>query len=226
MNNIKSEVYSYLRQYRELYGCEILVDFDQNRSSASSKNISYNKKKLLDDYENEINLCQKCDIAFDRNNFVFGSGDPNADLFLVGEAPGRQEDLKGVPFVGQAGKLLDKILSAINKNRNKGVYIANILKCRPPKNRDPLQSEIDDCIPYLRNQINKIQPKLIMALGKVAANALLSSDNTLIGMRNITHEYDNFPLRVTYHPAALLRNPELKKPTWDDFKFARDYLTK
>ena len=223
MKNGINEVYSYLKQFKELYGYDILVNFDQSSSSSCSDNF-YEKKKLINSFEIEINHCQKCDIAHNRNNFVFGTGDPDADLFLVGEAPGRQEDLQGIPFIGQAGKLLDKILSAVGKSRKKGVYIANVLKCRPPKNRDPLQSEIDECIPYLKQQINTIKPKLILALGKVAAKVLINSDLTLNEMRNITYIYENIPLRITYHPAALLRNPNLKKQTWEDFKYVKKYL--
>ena len=224
MKNGINEVYSYLKQFKELYGCDIIIDLDKSSNSYYQKNAFYNKKKSINSFENEINHCQKCYIAHDRTNFVFGTGDPDADLFIVGEAPGRQEDLHGVPFIGQAGKLLDKILSAIGKSRKKGVYIANILKCRPPKNRDPLQSEIDECIPYLKQQINTIKPKLILALGKVAAKVLINSDVILKEMRNTTYIYENIPLRITYHPAALLRNTNLKKPTWEDFKYVKKYL--
>ena len=224
MKNCINEVHSYLKQFEELYGCDIFVDIDNSSDSNCYENAFYKKKKSINSFENQINHCQKCDIAYDRTNFVFGTGDPNADLFLVGEAPGRQEDLQGVPFIGQAGKLLDKILNAIGKSRKKGVYIANILKCRPPNNRDPLQSQIDECLPYLRQQINTIRPKLILALCKVAAKVLINSDFTLNEMRNTTHIYENIPLRITYHPAALLRNTNLKKPTWEDFKYVKKYL--
>ena len=224
MSNIKLEVYSYLKQYKELFGRDIFIDFDQYSNYTSSNNTFYKNKRSLDIFENNINLCKKCNIANNRNNFVFGVGDPGADLFLVGEAPGKQEDLEGFPFVGQAGKLLDKILAAININRKQGVYIANVIKCRPPKNRDPLQSEIDECIPFLQEQINIIKPKLILVLGKVAAKALLNINIALNDMRNITYKYNDIPLRVTYHPAALLRNPNLKKHTWDDFKWVKKHL--
>ena len=163
-------------------------------------------------------------MAKTRKNFVFGEGDSNADLMLVGEAPGEIEDLKGKPFIGKAGRLLDNILKAINRNRSEGVYIANIVKCRPPDNRDPLQSEVQECEPYLINQINIINPKLIVALGKIAAKNLIQQDVALEEMRNKTHNYNGIPLRITYHPAALLRNPDLKKDTWEDFKWVRDYL--
>ena len=159
-----------------------------------------------------------------RKNFVFGFGDPDADLMLVGEAPGFNEDNEGLPFVGKAGKLLDKILFAIGLNRFERVYISNILKCRPPKNRDPLPSEVEKCRPYLKRQIEIVRPKLIIALGKVAGKCLTGKDIPLNKMRGKTYDYDGIPLRVTYHPAALLRNQNLKKFAWDDFKWVRSYF--
>ncbi len=151
-------------------------------------------------------------------------GDPNASLVLVGEAPGEQEDLKGEPFVGRAGKLLDKILSAIDRTRKKDVYICNVLKCRPPNNRDPLASEVSECEPYLIHQINLIRPKLIVALGRVAGKTLLNVDNSLKSMRGQLHDYHGTPLIVTYHPAALLRNPNWKPEAWKDFKWIRSII--
>jgi len=143
---------------------------------------------------------------------------------LVGEAPGFDEDIQGVPFVGKAGKLLDKILLAIELNRSEKVYIANILKCRPPKNRDPLPSEIEKCIPYLKKQIEIIRPKLIVALGKVAGQSLTGENISLKEMRDTTYSYNGIPLRVTYHPAALLRNQSLKIFAWDDFKWIKSQM--
>jgi DNA polymerase len=145
---------------------------------------------------------------------------------LIGEAPGEKEDQKGEPFVGKSGKLLDKILRAINKSRNEGVYIANVLKCRPPDNRDPLASEVDKCEPYLLRQIKLIKPKLIVSLGRVSGKTLLKTDIPLKEMRSTLHDYHGIPLKVTYHPAALLRNPNFKKDAWEDFQWVRDYLTR
>ena len=178
----------------------------------------------LDAYNQSICTCQECPLGKTRTNFVFGVGDPNADLLLVGEAPGEQEDLKGEPFVGRAGKMLDKILYAIDRKRGDGVYIANVIKCRPPNNRDPLPSEVKKCEPYLTEQISQIQPKLIVALGRVAGKTLLKMDVPLKEMRDKTHDYNGTPLRVTFHPAALLRNSNFKKPAWIDFQWIRDYL--
>ncbi len=224
MDNLELDIYNYLKQYKKLFGNELFYTKEKNQDSQIKEKIVFKKKQNLKEYEESINLCLECSLGKTRTNFVFGMGDPDADLLLIGEAPGEQEDLKGLPFVGKAGKLLDKILSAIQKTRKQGVYIANILKCRPPNNRDPLQSEIDKCEPYLLEQIKKINPRLIVALGRIAAKTLLKTDIPLKEMRNKTHQYYGTPLRVTYHPAALLRNSKFKQPTWDDFQWVRDYL--
>ena len=176
----------------------------------------------LDEFGKSISTCQKCNLGQHRNKFVFGVGDSHADLMLVGEAPGKEEDLKGEPFVGRAGKLLDKILSAIKMSRHKNVYICNVLKCRPPENRDPLPSEVEKCEPYLINQLQIIQPKLIVALGRIAACTILKTKESLKNLRNQTFKYAGIDLMVTYHPAALLRNPNFKRPTWEDFQLIRD----
>ena len=180
----------------------------------------------LNEFGTSISTCKKCNLGQHRNKFVFGVGDSHADLMLVGEAPGREEDLKGEPFVGKAGKLLDKILSAIKMTRHKNVYICNVLKCRPPQNRDPLPDEVEECEPYLLHQINLIKPKLIVALGRISGTTLLRVDDTLKSMRGRLHDYHGTPLLVTYHPAALLRNSNLKKYAWEDFQFIRDFINK
>ncbi len=166
----------------------------------------------------------KCDLGKTRKNFVFGVGDFNASLLLVGEAPGEQEDLSGEPFVGRAGKLLDKMLTAINRSRENDVFICNVLKCRPPDNRDPSKEEISKCEPYLVNQIDLIQPKLIVALGRVAGKTLLGVDKSLKDMRNTIHSYHGTNLIVTYHPAALLRNSNWKPDARNDFKWIRTLI--
>jgi DNA polymerase len=143
---------------------------------------------------------------------------------LIGEAPRKEEDLEGEPFVGRAGKLLNKILGAINRSRLEGVYLVNILKCKPPGNRDPLSSEVDKCEPYLLKQIEMIKPKLLMALGKVSAKILLRDEISIDKMRGTVYDYYGTPLKVTYHPDSLLRNPDFKKFAWEDFQWARDYL--
>ena len=224
MNN-KSQLQAYLIQQKGLYGNEIYLNSNvSGKTNQLRPYINNEKEKELNQYRISINLCKKCDLGYTRKNFVFGIGNPDANLMLVGEAPGEKEDLKGEPFVGRAGKLLDKILLAINKKRENDVYITNVLKCRPPNNRDPLISEIEKCGPYLLKQISIIKPKIILALGKIAGNALINKNLPIKEMRNQTYDYYGTPLRVTYHPAGLLRNPNFKKPAWEDFKWIRDYL--
>jgi DNA polymerase len=161
--------------------------------------------------------CHLCPLGETRTKFVYGVGNPNADLLFIGEAPGADEDRIGEPFVGRAGQLLDKILEAMKLTRDQ-VYIANILKCRPPENRDPQPAEMEKCFPYLREQVRLIRPKVICALGRVSAQALLKTTTPLGKLRGHWHEYEGVPLRVTYHPAALLRFQSYKKPTWEDMQ--------
>lgn len=164
-----------------------------------------------------------CGLCRDRTNAVPGEGNPRAQLMLVGEGPGATEDATGRPFVGQAGKLLDEILLAIDVPRET-VYITNIVKCRPPQNRKPLPDEIAACIPYLHRQIDLIRPKVLLALGGTAGEAMLGVRKGLGELRNRVHTFNGIPLIVTYHPAALLRNPNWKKPTWDDVRIVRQLL--
>ena len=158
-----------------------------------------------------------------KKNFL-GSGDANAKLLIVDEAPALEVDRGGVPFLGKAGKLLDKILLALGLSRTKDIFIVNILKCNLPKNRDPLPSEIEKYIPYLNRQIKIIKPKLILALGKVAGKSLIGKDIPLQEMRNTVYDYNSIPVRVTYHPETLLKNQSLKKLAWDDFKRVKNQM--
>lgn len=164
--------------------------------------------------------CMDCPLHATRNKTVFGVGDEQADWLFVGEGPGADEDAQGEPFVGQAGKLLDNMLAAIRMKRGANVYIANILKCRPPGNRNPEPHEALQCEPYLHRQIELIRPKLIIALGRVAAANLLASDASVASMRGRIHRYRGIPLIVTYHPAYLLRNLTDKAKAWEDLVFA------
>ncbi len=165
--------------------------------------------------------CQACDLAVTRGKTVFGVGDANADWLIVGEAPGTEEDQIGEPFVGHAGKLLDNMLAAIQLKRGDNVYLANVLKCRPPDDRDPHDVEVTECSPFLKRQIELIKPKLILALGEFAAQSLLQSDNTIAGMRGQLLKYNDIPVIVTYHPAYLLRNLADKSKAWEDLCFAK-----
>lgn len=174
----------------------------------------------LSGLNNQICTCMNCGLGKTRTKFVFGVGNPNADLLVIGEAPGADEDKQGEPFVGRAGQLLNKILEAVNFKREE-VYIANILKCRPPENRRPHPDEVEQCEPYLWKQIELIKPKFMLCLGLTAAQTLLKTDSSLTNLRASIHNYHGVPLFVTYHPAALLRNPNWKRPTWEDVQKLR-----
>ena len=177
----------------------------------------------LEEIAERIRSTHCCGLCRDRTNAVPGEGNPRAQLMLVGEGPGATEDATGRPFVGQAGKLLDDILEAIDVPRET-VYITNIVKCRPPQNRKPLPDEIAACIPYLHRQIDVIRPKVLLALGGTAGEAMLGVRKSLGELRTRVHSFNGIPLVVTYHPAALLRNPNWKKPTWDDVRIVRQLL--
>lgn len=179
--------------------------------------------ETLDAVAAEVAGCQQCLLCQERSNTVPGEGNPAARLMCVGEGPGETEDKTGRPFVGRAGELLTNILSAIELPREQ-VFIANVVKCRPPGNRKPTAEEMAACLPYLRRQIQLVRPKVLLALGATAAEGLLGSKGSLGDLRNRVHQFDGIPLIVTYHPAALLRNPNWKKPTWDDVRIARQLL--
>ena len=221
----KRKIQDFLNQQKNLFGNELFYQSsEQINNGLDSVHQLQSSSYKLNQYCNSIALCQECSLGGTRKNFVFGVGDSNAELMLVGEAPGEKDDQEGEPFVGRSGKLLNKILAAIGKNRLEGVYITNVLKCRPPNNRDPLSSEVDKCEPYLLKQVGMIKPKLILALGKVAARTLLKTDIPLKEMRGTMYDYYGTPLKVTYHPSTLLRNPDFKKLAWNDYKWVRDYL--
>jgi uracil-DNA glycosylase len=185
-----------------------------------SVDADWKYSKSIEELFQKIHNCRKCPLGDTRKNFVFGAGNPNADIMIIGEAPGADEDEQGEPFVGRAGQLLTKILSAINLSREE-VFIANILKCRPPANRKPLPSEEDECEPFLQKQIELIQPQFILALGLTAVDRLLKKKNKMGEIRGSVMEYHGIKMLVTYHPAALLRNPNWKPLVWEDVKLLR-----
>jgi DNA polymerase len=178
------------------------------------KNVSWQNLKA------RVKSCTDCKLRSGCTQTVFGVGDENAEWLLVGEAPGAEEDRLGEPFVGQAGKLLDNMLAAIGLSRRENVYIANVLKCRPPGNRNPEPDEVAKCSPHLLRQIDLIKPKLIVAMGRFAAQTLVGSDATIASLRGTVHRYAGVPLIVTYHPAYLLRNLPDKAKAWADLRFA------
>ncbi|HCA41615.1 MAG TPA: uracil-DNA glycosylase [Bacteroidetes bacterium] len=222
---INSEFKNDLPDFKDL----IIEDTDENSIKETVKEYMNKDKwksaESLDQLYDMICDCKKCDLWKTRTNFVFGSGNKNADLVIIGEAPGADEDKQGLPFVGRAGKLLTQILEAINFKREE-VYICNVLKSRPPENRNPTPEEIKQCEPYLEKQLELIKPKMLLCLGTFAAQTLLKSKEALGKLRGKFHTYKNIPLLVTYHPAALLRNPNWKKPTWEDVQLLRKEFDK
>ena len=173
--------------------------------------------ETLEEVRRDLGECQRCGLAATRTKLVFGVGNPQARLLLVGEAPGRDEDLKGEPFVGEAGQLLDRILLAMGMQREE-VYICNLLKCRPPNNRDPQPDEIATCEVFLARQVAAVRPQVIVALGRFAVQSLLQTKAPISRLRGEWQKYQGVPLMPTYHPAYLLRNPEGKRDVWEDMK--------
>ncbi|MEY3385724.1 MAG: hypothetical protein RIR53_535 [Bacteroidota bacterium] len=244
MPTIADELLRYLHQQRQLLGSTVYVDnvdpssvvvhapepdagvvvpsdVDGTVESVPIPSTdSIMSATTLEAFHADINGCMKCPLGATRTSFVFGSGNPDADIMVIGEAPGADEDAQGLPFVGRAGQLLTKILESIELRRD-DVYICNILKCRPPNNRKPLVGETDSCEPYLWKQIELIRPKFILCLGLTAAHTLLKSTETMSSLRGTLHDYQGIKTLVTYHPAALLRNPEWKKLVWEDVKYLR-----
>jgi DNA polymerase len=176
--------------------------------------------------KSEVSGCVQCGLHQSRTQTVFGVGDQNADWMLIGEAPGAEEDRLGDPFVGQAGRLLDNMLASIGLGRTRNVYIANVLKCRPPGNRNPEPAEVARCSPYLLRQIELVKPKLILAMGRFAAQTLLNTDASISSLRGKVHRYAGVPLIVTYHPAYLLRTLPDKAKAWQDLVFAKKTMEK
>lgn len=186
----------------------------------------FDKQKILRIFEEKIKNCTKCELHKSRTKFVFGSGNPYSQILIIGEAPGFEEDKKGEPFVGKAGKLLTSILEEIGINRNKDVFITNVVKCRPPNNRDPKEVEILTCKPYLEFQIKIISPKLIVALGRYSAGLLSSRppEKALQNRGKIIESIYKIPLLITYHPAAALRNPNLTPIIKSDLEKIKEFL--
>ncbi len=199
----------WLQYYRDLFGEKVIFPVNP-----------------LHEFRTKIENCTLCALSKSRRHFVFGDGNPHAPIMFVGEAPGEQEDLQGIPFVGRAGQLLDKLLGEIGLQRT-DIFIANVLKCRPPANRDPLPEEIALCEPYLHEQIRLIKPNVIVALGRIAGKTLIKKEMALKEMRGKSLQYQGLDLIVTYHPAAILRNMNNLKLIQDDFKMLKEkYWTK
>ena len=228
MHDFLSDARRYFVQQQDLFGNVLYGDDDmkhQKKTPAATGTGMWSaypdepwvQSTTLDELNDQIHECVKCPLGLTRTKFVFGTGNPQSKVMFMGEAPGADEDAQGEPFVGRAGQLLNKIIEAIGMKRE-DVYICNIIKCRPPNNRAPLPVESETCTPYLLKQIELIKPKFIISLGRTAAQWLLQTNDSLGAMRGKTHDYNGITVIVTYHPAALLRNPEWKRPTWEDMK--------
>ncbi|HEY6626560.1 MAG TPA: uracil-DNA glycosylase [Ignavibacteriaceae bacterium] len=227
----KKETIQTLTLQKEIFGDELFIPkMKRTTGVVKEPSTSYAEQELfptekeawekttsLDEFEKLISNCTKCRLHEKRNKFVFGTGNPNADVLVIGEGPGAEEDKQGLPFVGRAGKLLTDMLKAIKFEREE-VYIGNVVKCRPPENRTPLPDEMETCMPYLKKQVELIKPKLILCLGLTAAKGLLKKRESLGELRKNIFEYEGAKVIVTYHPAALLRNPHWKKDCWEDLK--------
>lgn len=179
---------------------------------------------LWENLKNQCMTCQRCDLCKTRKNVVFGIGNPHSEVVFIGEGPGEQEDIQGKPFVGRSGQLLDKMLKAVDLSREENIYIANIVKCRPPKNRDPLPAEQDSCIKWLDKQLDFIKPKIIVTLGRIAAMKFVKPDIKITQEHGVFYDRDGTIFMATLHPAALLRNPAHKPMAFQDFLNLREKI--
>lgn len=214
ISNLLDELKRYLFSQKGLYGEDIYLNYKPEKETKTAVQQQSNRDQLIKFYY-EIKDCQKCELAKNRTRLVFGSGDPDSKIMLIGEAPGFYEDREGKPFVGKAGQLLDKILNAIQLSRDK-IFITNVVKCRPPENRDPLPAECEACNFILKRQLEIMEPKFILILGRVAASVLLKTEGSIANLRGKVYQVFGAQAVVTYHPAALLRNADLKRSTWED----------
>jgi len=210
-NDLISDIQSTLRAMAEA-GCR---GFDPTPESIEILNSWDARSDSLNAVLSDLTECRRCPLAESRNHLVFGEGNPEARLVFVGEGPGYEEDRNGTPFVGRAGELLTKIIQAMGLTRDQ-IYICNVVKCRPPKNRNPLPEEIQACLPFLERQIDCIRPEFICTLGAVAAQTLLRTEGAITQLRGRFHTYKNISVMPTFHPAYLLRNPEKKREVWGD----------
>lgn len=218
---------AFLAQQIDIYGSEVILELRENKIAQDEKlradgvreehDSAVPEAGTLPEFNERIKHCVKCALGYTRKHFVFGSGNPSAALMFIGEAPGQEEDEQGLPFVGAAGQLLTKIINIAGFTREE-VYIANILKCRPPGNRVPLPEEVESCMPYLLRQIELIKPRYIFCLGRTAVQSLLGLSDSLGNLRKKTYQFQQKQVFVTYHPSALLRNPQWRWDCFDDLK--------
>lgn len=205
---------------------KIEVPASQNVVSTETPVTTETHKITIEEIAAKVARCTRCQLARTRNNVVPGTGVKNPDVLVIGEGPGYDEDMQGLPFVGKAGMLLDKMLNAIQLDRKTNCFIANVVKCRPPQNRDPLPEEENACFSFLEAQIHVLKPKMILCMGRIAGHKLLDTQAPMKEMRNQILDYNGIPLMVTYHPSALLRDESLKRPAWEDLKKFRAELNR
>lgn len=212
--------------YDAAFTRKVLIDISEGNIplKIDLENSSLEVLKPIEKIRREVMKCSGCRLSSTKKNYVFGEGNLEASIMFIGEGPGEDEDSTGRPFVGKAGQLLTKIIENGMKIPRESVYIANIVKCRPPSNRDPLPDEAEACIGFLKRQIEAIGPKVIVLLGKVAAKHLLAIETTITKARESTYSLGNIKVFVTYHPSALLRNEDYKRPVWEDIKKVMSYL--
>lgn len=240
VRKVLDEAKRYLLQQQSLFGDEIILPkskiMDEKEQEQPKEKLvekptdelfgvdpTWVEAKTLDELEVKIKNCVKCPLGKMRTNFVFGVGNPNSEVVFIGEAPGADEDLQGEPFVGRAGQLLNQLLASVGFRRDE-VYICNVLKCRPPGNRDPQPSEIEACSPYLIKQLEIIKPRLIVSLGRFPVQTLLRTNASLSSLRGQIFEWRGIKMIATYHPAAALRNQQWKRPLLEDLRKAREIL--
>lgn len=207
-------------KYQKIMGIEeipVRTGIERHRKESVAKGRRREADNELERIRAEIGDCKRCKLCKTRRNIVFGAGNPDAELMFVGEGPGADEDEQGLPFVGRAGQLLTKIIEAMKLTRN-DVYIANCVKCRPPNNRNPEPDELETCMPFLMKQIEAVDPRIIVCLGGVAAKDMLRTDVPISKLRGKLVEWNGRKLMPTFHPAFLLRNPEMKRPVWEDMQ--------
>ncbi|MGP1588082.1 MAG: uracil-DNA glycosylase [Treponemataceae bacterium] len=210
----KEILYNFLRVSQNYYrGFS-----DKNEVTPNFCDDKENQQMTLDILDQKVRNCRRCQLCKTRTNTVFGIGVSHPLVLVIGEGPGADEDQQGIPFVGKAGQLLDKMLTAINLSRNTNCYIANVVKCRPPANRNPLPQECESCKSYLETQIHLLKPVMILCVGKVAAQNLFKCQDSVTQMRGKIFDVHGIPAMMTYHPSALLRDENLKRPAWEDLK--------
>ena len=211
------------RAYLQAMGIDVWLPRDANEPEVSAADTVLADNLDWDELKQCVSECTRCELSTSRTQTVFGVGNENATWMIIGEAPGAEEDRRGEPFIGRAGHMLDEMLRAVGQDRG-SVFIANILKCRPPNNRDPKPDETAKCRDYLDRQIALVQPSIILAVGKIAAQNVLGSDDPLEQMRGQARDLNGIPLVVTYHPAYLLRSPSHKRKSWSDLCLARSLV--